>query len=73
MQLAKDVGDKVDRNMNRIAGLLEQVVLRGQGEYSPEHASTPEAQEDRAERLGDRLTQSPRSEALGRDLFGTQS
>lgn len=73
VQLAKDVGDKVDKNMNRVVGLLEQVLLRNQGEYSPEHASTPEAQEDRAERLGDRMTQTARSEALGRDLFGTQS
>ena len=72
VQLAKDVGDKVDRNMNRIAGLLEQVMLRNQGEYSPEHASTPEAQEDRAERLGNRMDQSDRSNQLGQDLFGTQ-
>jgi hypothetical protein len=72
VQLVKDVGDKLDKNLNRIAGLGEQFLLRNQGEYEPEHTSDEAAQDERAERLSNRINQSDRSRELGTDLFGVQ-
>lgn len=69
VQLVKDVGDKIDRNMNRIAGHMEQLMLRQAGDYEPEHTSDGAAQDERAERLGERMNQSPRSRELGGQLW----
>jgi hypothetical protein len=72
VQLVKDVGDKFDKNMNRLAGVAEQFLLRNQGEYEPEHTSDEAAQDERAGRLSSRISQSDRSRQLGEDLFGVE-
>ena len=70
VQLIKDQSDKLDKNMNRLAGVLERAMLRGQDEVVPEEHSTPEEREKRAERLLGRMEQQGRSRELRQELFG---
>lgn len=70
VQLIKDQSDKLDKNMNRLVGLLERAMLRGQEEVIPEEHSTPEERDKRAERLLGRMEQATRSRELRRELFG---
>jgi len=70
VQLIKDQSDKLDKNMNRVVGLLERAMLRGQDEVIPEEHSTPEERDKRAERLLGRMQQAGRSRELRRELFG---
>lgn len=69
VQLIKDQSDKLDKNMNRLVGLLERTMLRGE-EVIPEDHSTPEEREKRAERLLGRMEQAGRSRDLRQELFG---
>jgi hypothetical protein len=70
VQLIKDQSDKLDKNMNRLVGILERAVLRGQEEVIPEEHSTPEERDKRAERLLGRMEQATRSRELRQELFG---
>ncbi len=70
VQLIKDQSDKLDKNVNRLTGILERAVLRGQEEVIPEDNSTPEERDQRAERLLGRMEQAGRSRELRRELFG---
>ena len=70
VQLIKDQSDKLDKNMNRLAGILERTMLRGQEDVIPKEHSTPEERDQRAERLLGRMEQAGRSRELRRDLFG---
>ena len=70
VQLIKDSSDKFDKGMNRVAGVIEQVVLRAQGDYVPEEHSSDDERERRAAELAGRMEQSDRSQDLRKDLFG---
>ena len=70
VQLIKDQSDKLDKNMNRLVGLLERAMLRGQEDVIPEEHSTPEERDQRAERLLGRMEQATRSRELRQELFG---
>jgi len=70
VQLIKDQSDKLNKNMNRVVGLLERAMLRGQDEVIPEEHSTPKERDQRAERLLGRMQQAGRSRELWRELFG---
>ena len=70
VQLIKDQSDKLDKNMNRLVGLLERAILRGQEDVIPEEHSTPEERDQRAERLLGRMEQATRSRELRQELFG---
>lgn len=50
VQLLKDATDKMDKNVNRLTGLVERVVLKGD-EFRPEETRTPEQKEAKAGEL----------------------
>lgn len=73
VQLVKDTSDKLDRNMTRLAGIIERVALRAPSatdENIPDQEYTPEEREDRAGKLVDRMSQNSESKQLRRELFG---
>lgn len=70
VQLIKDSSDKLDKGMNRVAGVLERVMLRQQDEYVPEQHSSDDEREERAGELANRMEQSDRSRDLRKDVFG---
>ncbi len=70
VQLYKDTSHMLDRNMNRLVGMMERVMLRGADELVPEDTSTPEEREAKAATLLAEMNQGDRSRALRREGFG---
>ncbi|KKN16423.1 hypothetical protein LCGC14_0976010 [marine sediment metagenome] len=70
VQLYKDTSHMMDRNVNRLVGMMEQVMLRGAGELVPEDTSTPEERERKAAALLAEMDQGDRSRALRKEVFG---
>ena len=70
VQLYKDTSHMLDRNMNRLVGMMERVMLRGADELVPEDTSTPEEREAKAATLLAEMNQGDRSRALRREVFG---
>ena len=70
VQLIKDQTDKIDKNMNRVIGVLERAVLRNQDEVVAEEHSTPAEREARADRLVKQMDQANRSVQLRKEVFG---
>lgn len=68
VQLIKDQSDKMDKNMNRIVGFAERLMLREAANYVPEDAGD-EDQEARAANIAARMDQTGRSRELRTDLF----
>jgi len=69
VQLIKDSTDKVDKNVNRLVGIVERVVLRSD-EFRPEETRTHEEREDKAGQLLDTARSGDRRRRLRRDTFG---
>ncbi|MDP3063630.1 MAG: hypothetical protein Q8O40_10560, partial [Chloroflexota bacterium] len=69
--LIQDQTNKLDKNVNRVVGLIERLAIRGKGEeeFIPEEGGTPEEQDSRATRLLKRMNEADRSRELRRDLF----
>jgi len=73
VQLVKDQSDKMDKNMNRMVGVLERVMLRDHNTLASEETSTtPEQQEAKAAELVGKMRQGTRSQALRTQLWGKQ-
>ena len=71
VQLVKDQSDKMDKNMNRLVGVLERVVLRDHDQLAAEETnSTPQQQEEKAAELLGRLKGTTRSKELRDSLWG---
>ena len=68
--LVKDIADKFDKNMNRVAGAMERAALRSGETLVPEQLSTPVEREKRAAGLLQEVDQGARSRELRRELFG---
>ena len=69
VQLYKDTSHMMDKNVNRLVGMMEQLMLRGAGELVPEDTSTPAEREAKAEALLAEMDQGDRSRALRKELF----
>lgn len=70
VQLVKDQSDKMDKNMNRIVGVLERVMLKDHNTLAPEETSnTPEQQEAKAAELLGTMRQGARSKELRTKLW----
>lgn len=70
VQLYKDTSHMMDKNMNRLVGMFEQVMLRGAPEFVPEDTSTPEERDRKAAALLAEMDQGDRSRALRMEVFG---
>ena len=68
VQLMKDFTEKTDRNMNRIVGFAERIMLREAESYVPEDPGDEDL-EARAVATAARMEQSGRSRELRTDLF----
>lgn len=69
VQLIKDTGDKFDRNVSRLTGLVERVMLRS-GEFTPEETRSPEDREQKAENLLGEAQRKKRQRDQRRETFG---
>ena len=68
VQLIKDTTDKMDKNVNRLVGVIERTALRSD-EFTPEKTRSPHAREEKAGELLDVVQSRDRSRALRRDAF----
>jgi len=69
VQLIKDSTDKVDKNVNRLVGIVERVVLKSD-EFRPEETRSPEEREKRAGEILDTAHSGDRHRRVRRDTFG---
>ncbi len=70
VQIIKETGDKVDKNVNRLVGIIERLALRGHNELTPVgHAASEPEQEERAGELLDQINQGTRSRELAQGLW----
>jgi len=69
VQLIKDSTEKVDKNVNRLVGIVERVVLRSD-EFRPEETRSGEEREEKAGQLLDTARSGDRSRRARRDTFG---
>ena len=69
VQLIKDSGDKIDKGISRLVGILERLALRT-GEFTPEETRTPEERENQAGALLDQAQGRERSRNLRMKAFG---
>lgn len=73
VQLLKDQTDKMDRGVNRLAGILERVALRGHDEIEPESRYTDDEREAKASAAIKSMEQGEESKQLRQELFGRSS
>ncbi|KKK90638.1 hypothetical protein LCGC14_2721010, partial [marine sediment metagenome] len=69
VQLIKDSTDKMDKNVGRLVGIMERIVLRD-GDIKLENTRTPEAREDKAAELLETVQDRARSRGLRKAAFG---
>ncbi|MBA7672817.1 hypothetical protein ES703_81004 [subsurface metagenome] len=69
VQLIKDSTERVDKNINRLVGIIERTALRSD-EFKPEETRTPGQRESKAGQLLGEVQTRERSRGLRRDTFG---
>jgi len=69
VQLIKDSTDKLDKNVGRLVGIVERVVLR-EGDIKLEETRSPEQREQKADELLGTVQSRSRSRGLRRSAFG---
>ncbi|KKM78922.1 hypothetical protein LCGC14_1355140 [marine sediment metagenome] len=69
VQLIKDSTDKMDKNVGRLVGIMERMILRD-GDINLENTRTPQAREQKADELLDTVQDRARSRGLRRNAFG---
>ena len=69
VQLIKDSTDKLDKNVGRLVGIVERVVLR-EGDIKLEETRSPEQREQKADELLGTVQSRNRSRGLRRSAFG---
>ncbi len=69
VQLIKDSTDKMDKNVGRLVGIMERMVLRD-SDIKLENTRTPEAREDKAAELLSTVQDRARARGLRNSAFG---
>lgn len=69
VQLIKNTGDKLDKQVDKITGLLERQMLLREGDYKPEETRTLQDREAKAEQLSQVISTRERSRELRKKLF----
>lgn len=69
VQLIKDTTDKMDKNVNRMVGLIERTILHGET-FNPETTRSPKEREKKAGELLGEVESRDRSRGLRKDTFG---
>ncbi|MBA7646967.1 hypothetical protein ES703_54735 [subsurface metagenome] len=68
VQLIKDSTERVDKNINRLVGIIERTALRSD-EFKPEETRSPQDRETKAGQLLGEVQEREQSRALRRDVF----
>jgi len=69
VQLIKDSTERVDKNINRLVGIIERTALRSE-EFSPEETRSKQDRESKAGELLGEVQNRERSRGLRRETFG---
>lgn len=69
VQIVKDTADKLDKNVNRLVGIIERTALRSEA-FTPEETRSAEEQEHRAGQLLGQAEGREKSRDLRRKTFG---